>query len=198
MPQGIGRERVVVWAEYFLWTAGAAALFVGGYHWNESASAQRHGAEELRELTASYAALHEGSLVGRVAITRLGLDAVIFEGTTERTLDLGVGHLTGSALPVKSGNVVLAAHRDTFFRPLRNIRIGDSIIVDTPQGRADYRVESTEVVKPTELSVIEPTSEATLTLITCYPFTFLGAAPERFIVHAGKTGQRPVPPLLRR
>ena len=128
--------------------------------------------------------MREGALVGHIEIGRIGLSAVIFEGTSEGTLDLGVGHLTSSVTPDRKGNVVLAAHRDTFFRPLRSIEVGDAITLTTPQGRFYDKVESTEVVKPTEVSVIQPTRDATLTLITCYPFAFLGAAPERFIVHA--------------
>jgi sortase A len=109
---------------------------------------------------------------------------VIFEGTSERTLELGVGHLTASSRPETAGNVVLAAHRDTFFRPLRDVHQGDAITVTTPRGERTYQVRSTEVVQPTDVSVIRPTAHDTLTLITCYPFNFVGAAPERFIVHA--------------
>ncbi len=154
--------------------------------WSEATRAQQHAAEELHELKATSSPLHEGSVVGRVEIDRLGLSTMIFEGTSDRTLELGVGHLAGSAVPAASGNVVLAAHRDTFFRPLRKIQTGDAIVLTTPRGRYAYQVQSTEVVKPTDVSVIQPTRNAQLTLITCYPFTFLGAAPERFIVHAAR------------
>ncbi|MEO5925216.1 MAG: class D sortase [Bryobacteraceae bacterium] len=183
--------RAVGWIEAGLWALGTSALFVVGYVWSDARDAQQHGAQELRELILTPSlprpASHEGSLVGRVEIARLNISAMIFEGTSERTLDRGVGHLTSSAKPEGSGNVVLAAHRDTFFRPLQSVRVGDGIVVTTPQGQHRYEVKSTEIVQPTNVSVIQPTSENTLTLITCYPFTFVGAAPERFIVHADRS-----------
>jgi len=181
-------RRIASWLEIALWTIGVSALFVVGYAWSDAREAQLHGAQELQELmlspTEQPVDLHEGSLVGQVEVERLHLSAVIFEGTGARTLDRGVGHLTSSAQPNADGNVVLAAHRDTFFRPLRDIRAGDAITVTTPQGERRYRVRSTEIVYPTDVSVIRPTTDETLTLITCYPFSYVGAAPQRFIVHA--------------
>ena len=117
-------------------------------------------------------------------IPKLHLSAVVFQGTDSSVLDDGVGHLEGSALPGQNGNVVLAAHRDTFFRSLRNIKRGDLITVTTPSGIRQYSVDSTEVVSPTDISVAYPTPKPTLTLITCYPFYYVGHAPKRFIVRA--------------
>jgi len=130
--------------------------------------------------------LPEGSLVGRVEIPDLRLSAVVFQGTSDSVLDRGVGHLHGSALPGQPGNVVLAAHRDTFFRSLRNIRKGDMVRVTTPSGTHVYTVNSTEVVAPTQTSVMDPTTKPSLTLITCYPFYYVGNAPKRFIVQASQ------------
>ena len=96
-------------------------------------------------------------------------------------------------MPGETGNAVIAGHRDTFFRPLRNVRLGDEIFVDTPQGRVEYRVTSLRVVHPRDLSVLEPTDDEVLTLITCYPFTLLGRAPDRFIVRAARVWPRAVP-----
>ena len=128
----------------------------------------------------------EGSLVGRVEIPDLSLSAVVFQGTSDNTLDRGVGHVDGSALPGQPGNVVLAAHRDTFFRSLRNIRKGDVVRITTPSGTHVYTVNSTEVVAPTQTSVMDPTAKPSLTLITCYPFYYIGNAPKRFIVQASQ------------
>jgi sortase A len=128
----------------------------------------------------------EGSLVGRVEIPDLRLSAVVFQGTSDSTLDRGVGHVDGSALPGQPGNVVLAAHRDTFFRSLRNIHKGDVVRVTTPSGTHVYTVNSTEVVAPTQTSVMDPTTKPSLTLITCYPFYYVGNAPKRFIVQASQ------------
>jgi sortase A len=124
----------------------------------------------------------EGGLVGRIEIPRLHLSAVIFEGTSDSTLAGGVGHLTGSTAPGHRGNVVLAAHRDTFFRSLREIQKGDNIAVTTPAGVFSYVVESTAVTDPDDTTVIKPTLGDVLTLVTCYPFSYVGNAPERFIV----------------
>jgi sortase A len=95
-----------------------------------------------------------------------------------------VGHLPDTALPGDAGNVVLAGHRDTFFRPLRRLRTGDVIDIRTREGAFAYLVESASVVTPSDVWVLEPTGGPTLTLITCYPFSFLGAAPYRFVVRA--------------
>ena len=95
-----------------------------------------------------------------------------------------MGYIPGTALPGEAGNVGLAGHRDTFFRQLRDIRPDDEIRVATPDGIFSYRVERTLIVNPTDVWVLDPTSTATLTLVTCYPFTYIGSAPQRFIVRA--------------
>ena len=133
-------------------------------------------------------ALKPGALVGRIEVPRLRMSSVIFESFDNSVLRRGVGHLSGSALPGETGNMVLAGHRDTFFRPLRNIRAGDTINVTTSTGPKAYRVESTKVVGPDDINVMNPTSDAELTLITCYPFNFFGHAPNRFIVNAKSIG----------
>jgi len=126
----------------------------------------------------------KGSAIGRLEIPRLRLSAVVLEGSDGGTLRLGVGRVANSALPGNPGNLVLAGHRDTFFRPLREIRPGDRISLRTREGTFSYTVDWTKVVKPTDVSVIMPTSSPALTLVTCYPFYYVGSAPERFIVRA--------------
>jgi sortase A len=109
---------------------------------------------------------------------------MIVQGESAPILRHGAGHLADTALPGEVGNVVLAAHRDTFFRPLSGVRAGDSIAVKTWDGEFKYVVESTSVVPPSAVEVLEPTGGRTLTLITCFPFSYIGAAPNRFIVRA--------------
>jgi sortase A len=123
-------------------------------------------------------------LIGRMEIKRLGVSMVVVEGTGQPTLRRAAGHIAGTALPGRSGNVGIAGHRDTFFRPLQNIRRDDLITLTTLRGEYRYRVVSTTVVNPEEVSVLNPDGNEILTLVTCYPFYFVGSAPQRFIVRA--------------
>jgi sortase A len=123
-------------------------------------------------------------LIGRIEITRLGLSAVVVAGIDKRTLRRAVGHIPGTALPGQAGNVGIAGHRDTFFRPLQDIHVDDVIILTTHWGKYRYRVLSSRVVSPDEVAVLEPTGNQVLTLVTCHPFYFVGPAPDRFIVRA--------------
>jgi sortase A len=122
--------------------------------------------------------------VGRLEVPRLGVSVIVMEGDDEATLARSVGHVRGTALPWEPGNVVMAGHRDTFFRPLRNVREGDEIRVTTASGTFNYRVTGTEIVEPDDVSVLDPTPMRSLTLVTCYPFFYIGPAPRRFIIHA--------------
>jgi len=125
--------------------------------------------------------------VARLRIPRLDVAAVVAEGTTSRVLDRAVGHLSASAPPDGDGNVVLAAHRDTFFRPLAEIVPGDELILETPAGRHVYAVEWMRVVDPADLTVTRDAGYPALTLITCYPFQLVGNAPRRYVVRARRT-----------
>jgi len=127
-------------------------------------------------------------VIGRLSIARLGLSAMIRDGTDDETLSLAVGHLPGSALPGEPGNVVLAGHRDTFFRSLRNAQKNDKIVISTPRGAHEYVVDSMMIVDPQESQVLRPAVQPTLTLVTCYPFSYIGPAPQRFIVQAKEVG----------
>jgi len=106
------------------------------------------------------------------------------EGTDASTLERAVGHIANTALPGQAGNTAFAGHRDTFFRRLRYARAGDRIVVTSLSGRHEYVVRDTRVISPKDVSVLDPTPEPTLTLVTCYPFRYVGPAPERFIVRA--------------
>jgi sortase A len=126
------------------------------------------------------------SVIGRLQIPRLKLSVMVREGADERTLSRAVGHIPGTALPGSMGNVGLAGHRDTFFRALRNIREDDAIEFETTHGAYRYIVKSTRIVGPRDVSVLAASGGENLTLVTCYPFYYVGSAPKRFIVHAAQ------------
>lgn len=125
-----------------------------------------------------------GQPIGVLEIPRLGLSSVVIEGDETAALLLGVGHLADTPLPWKPGNSVLAAHRDTFFKPLAGIQRYDRIRFSTEEGELEYVVDSTRIVSPTDVDVLKPTPTSRLTLITCYPFDYIGPAPMRFVVTA--------------
>jgi sortase A len=114
----------------------------------------------------------------------VGLATRVLEGSDAHILRLSVGHIPGTALPGSTGNVGLVGHRDTYFRPLRKIKVGDEIRLSTAAGKFKYRVVSLRVVLPRAIEVLNPTQQPTLTLVTCYPFDFPGTAPQRLIIHA--------------
>ena len=126
----------------------------------------------------------EGAVIAELGVPRLGLSTMVVEGVEDGDLKLAAGHIPGTALPGKQGNIGIAGHRDTFFRPLRFIRKDDVIALTTLRGVSRYRVVSTKIVGPDEVQVLYPTGRDALTLVTCYPFNFVGAAPRRFVVRA--------------
>lgn len=123
-------------------------------------------------------------VVGQIQIPRLNLKAIVVEGDSGEVLGKAVGHISDTAMPGEWGNVALAGHRDRLFRPLRVIRKRDLITVETPGGSFEYEVESTFVVAPTEIEVLHAANRKELTLITCFPFNYVGSAPNRFIARA--------------
>lgn len=133
--------------------------------------------------------LEEGELIGRIEIPSTGVSAMVLEGIGKKTLRRGVGHIPGTPLPRWEGNVGLAAHRDSFFRGLKDIRKNDIITLKTLHGTFQYRVESTDIVLPRDTHVLEDTEKPTLTLVTCYPFYYVGSAPKRFIVKAERVDE---------
>ena len=128
--------------------------------------------------------LREGDLVGKLEVPRIGISVMVLQGIEQDTLTVGAGHVPGTPLPGADGNVAIAAHRDTFFRKLEKILPGDSIRVVMVRRTYEYVVDSTEIVDPEDTRVMESRALPELTLITCYPFYFVGAAPKRFVVHA--------------
>lgn len=129
------------------------------------------------------------ALVGRIEIPRLHLQAIVREGTGDATLDIALGHIAGTPMPGQNGNVAVAGHRDKLFRGLKNIATGDQIVFETPTAKFAYLVEGTQIVKPADVGVLKPGVYPELTLVTCYPFTYIGSAPDRFIVKARQIEQ---------
>jgi sortase A len=123
-------------------------------------------------------------LIGRLEIPRLGLSSIVVEGTGHRALRRGIGHVENTAFPGEPGNVGLAGHRDSYFRPLESIALGDRIRIATPDGVFDYEVESTVFVNPDRGDLLAATEEPRLTLVTCYPFSWVGPAPRRLVIRA--------------
>jgi sortase A len=128
--------------------------------------------------------LSRGDTVGRIEIPRLSISAIVRHGVDKQTLRRAVGHVPETPLPGQPGNTGLAAHRDTHFRNLKGMKVGDLVRVVTPRGEFEYKVESLKIVLPKNVEVLDPTPEPALTLVTCYPFNYIGSAPKRFIVRA--------------
>jgi sortase A len=132
--------------------------------------------------------IRHGEVVGRVDIPRLGLWAMVIEGVGHGELERAAGHIPGTAFPGEPGNIAIAAHRDTFFRTLRFIQLDDVVILSTLGATYHYRVVSTAVVAPEDIRVLYPTRHDSLTLVTCFPFSYIGPAPKRFVVLAERKG----------
>lgn len=181
--------RSLKWLGILLIVVGCACLTAVGIAMVEAASFQQTADRALehqlqRADAATPAAPVADGLVGRLEIPRLHLSVIVMEGDDEATLARAVGHLPDTPLPWEPGHTVLAGHRDTFFRPLKDLRDGDQIRMTTARGTFEYRVTSMKIVEPTDLSVLEPAPDRSLTLVTCYPFVYVGRAPKRFVVHA--------------
>jgi sortase A len=140
--------------------------------------------EQESKITLPRPAIKAGDVLGRMDIPRLGVSVAVLQGTSSRMLRRGVGHIEGTPLPGEAGNSGIAGHRDTFFRELKDVRSNDEIQIQTATGLLHYQVDWVKVVAPDDTSVLTPSTEATLTLVTCYPFYFVGPAPSRFVVRA--------------
>jgi LPXTG-site transpeptidase (sortase) family protein len=185
-----GRRRLAI-VERALYVL--AAILIGWYLLQHGITAYEEAAAN-RELESVHIAVEKpastvprltnGALIGRVDIPRVGVSAVVREGDDSATLRHAVGHIPDTAFPGEDGNAGLAGHRDTFFRGLKDIRAGDRITMTTTNGILEYTVRDTRVVDPDDVSVLRSTGRSTLTLVTCYPFYYIGSAPRRFIVQA--------------
>lgn len=173
--------------EYICWSAGAVALvWIALLTWSpvKFQTQQAKRLEVLRQVPAEKSLARPGDPFGEISIPRLGLSAIIAEGVDEKTLRHAVGHFPESSVPEGVGTVALAGHRDTFFRPLANIQLHDLVMLETPHGKYQYEVVHTAVVGPQHVEVVQSSPQSDLTLVTCYPFRYIGQAPQRFIVQA--------------
>ncbi|HXN21947.1 MAG TPA: class D sortase [Candidatus Dormibacteraeota bacterium] len=173
---------------YFFLAGGILAL---GYAGTVAAGAYAYQTHEISKFEDSTATLSRtqvplfaGGVIGEILVPRLGLKVILAEGVSNSVLESAAGHIPETPLPGEWGNVAVAAHRNTFFRPLRKIRFGDVVVLRTPAATFRYRVESTKVVLPTDIEVLNSSSAHTLTLITCFPFNYVGAAQHRFVIRA--------------
>ena len=174
--------------EWLLLGFGVGCLGIYAY---ETVEARRFQAEQTavfeRDARAqrTVSDFRTGSLIGMLDVPRLELSTPVIQGDDSRTLKRAVGHLPDTPMPWDEGNSAIAGHRDGLFRPLKDVKIGDEIRFRTTRAELRYRVTKTTIVKPDDLSVLAKQDDpATLTLITCYPFYYVGTAPKRFIVHA--------------
>ncbi len=189
------RRKLFRFAEGFLWTLAVVLLgfcvlaFIDArvFQASEERAFDRMLAPGAHRISPERQTLPPGALVGRIEIPGVKVRAMVIQGTEDEYLRRAVGHIEGTALPGEPGNVGLAGHRDTFFRGLRNVREGDPIMLRTLEGTFQYRVESVGVVGPNDVGVLKASSTPELTLVTCYPFHYIGAAPQRYIVRARQT-----------
>lgn len=180
------RTRILGGAYYFFLVLGLLALGYADFVFADSHVYQALEMKKFKQagLLSEPHILAEGEVIGEIQVPRLGLKAIVIQGDSPANLRRAVGHISKSALPGERGNVAVAGHRDTFFRPLRDIRPGDKITFNTPTRGFEYLVESIEIVAPNDIHVFEPSTGHDLTFVTCFPFHFVGPAPKRFIVRA--------------
>ena len=171
------------------WMLLGIAIGCLGTYGYETVAARHFQAEQAaafaRASKASAAlSVRKGGLLGMLDVPRLRLSTPVIEGDDTRTLKRAVGHLPDTPMPWEEGNSAVAGHRDGLFRPLKDVKVGDEIRFRTTRDQFRYRVTKTAIVMPDDVSVLETQQHSTLTLITCYPFYYVGAAPQRFVIHA--------------
>jgi LPXTG-site transpeptidase (sortase) family protein len=195
-----GANRAVRWMGNVLLIAGAIAVGIWASSWlsltlwqawQSREFDQRRDAPQTQTQTRTpvLPRMKEGSIVGRLAVPRLHVRAMVREGESDHTLSIALGHIPGTALPGQQGNVGIAGHRDSLFRGLKKVAANDEITFETASASYVYRVESTQIVKPEDVGVLKPGPVPELTLVTCYPFEYVGSAPDRFIVKARLVSQ---------
>ena len=195
MEAGRSSRKAVLRLEWLLWIA--ATLCLGTVFFSGLLAVRSHrqafamtfpvpsaGEGQATKYAASGEGRRQGDVIGRLEIPTLGLAVPITAGIETSSLLRGVGHIEGTAYPGGLGTLGLAGHRDTYFRPLRKIQSGMDIRVSDESGTYHYEVDTTEIVMPEQVDVLAIRSRPELTLVTCFPFDYVGAAPKRFIVHA--------------
>jgi sortase A len=193
-------SRLIPW---LLLAGGSCLLFLGARDWVRSHIGQSDAEREFEQTLPPpsrsprkppnqiAADVRNGAAFARMTIPRLNTQLYVLEGVGNRELSRGPGHMPGSALPGEIGNCIIAGHRDTHFRVLKDIRKGDDILLDTPRGTYLYRVREASIVSPDDRAPLRETADGRLNLITCYPFFYVGNAPKRFIVEAELAGLSP-------
>jgi len=191
--------RILRAAHWITLVGGVCLLAWPGWVWLDSAYAQRSGERQLagaarvdretivvnrQPASSGGASPIRGSVLGRLQIPRLNLAYVLLEGTDSRTLDKSIGHVEGTSRIGESGNIGIAGHRNTHFRKLEWIRRGDEVVLSSPGAEYRYRVEWARLFQPTDMEVLDPAHGPAITLITCFPFEYVGSAPLRFVVRA--------------
>lgn len=187
-------QRFLRWSQRLLFITGILALGYVGFTLLDARLYQASAKRSLESQIQLEKQTHElqpkptirpGDVLGRLDIPRLGISVAVLQGTSSRILRLGAGHIERTPLPGENGNIGIAGHRDTFFRGLKDIRKNDEIQLQTATGLLRYDVEWAKVVEPGDTTVLGPSAtENMLTLVTCYPFYFVGPAPRRFVVRA--------------
>ena len=171
---------------YFLSMASAGLYQAHATRWFESLRHSDHAHDPVAAMA------QRGAIVGRLDIPSIGMKTMVAEGTDAGTLRRAVGHWSHSPLPGRKGRSILAGHRDTFFRHLNRVHRGDVITLETPSGDVKYRVSNTAVIDPDNVEALRLGAPSGLTLVTCYPFHFIGPAPHRYIVLADRIDASPV------
>lgn len=180
-----------VWGFFQLARAGGARQEVARFEALRASGLREAAAPDLRLWSPERIDAWRGTLaqsapapLGLLRIDRIGLEVPVLPGTDEWTLNRSVGHIAETALPGGDGNSGIAGHRDGFFRGLKDVRVGDTLEVETLKGKHTYRIEKIWIVQPEDVSVLDPTPAPSVTLVTCYPFYYIGSAPQRYIVRA--------------
>ena len=179
---------------FFLLAFGAVLIFLGARvlfdsHFGQSAAERDFDKNADPAPAAISRGPRTGDTVVKLIIPRLHAQLYVLEGSGESELRRGPGHMRGTAMPGARGNCVIAGHRDTHFRILKDIHKGDNIVLQTANAQYLYRVKNTHVVRPQNTDALQPTAGPVLNLITCYPFSYVGAAPKRFVVEARLAGE---------
>jgi sortase A len=195
--------RILKWVQRALVACAVLLLGYCGFALADAWIFQKRESRDLDRLVSERRAASESApaaasdgLIGRIEIPRLLLSLAVLEGIDNSTLRHAVGHIPGTALPGEPGNVGVAGHRDTFFRPLKDLKIKDEIQFSTLKGDFKYEVESLRVVEPDNVGVLAPSGENVLTIVTCYPFNYIGAAPKRWIVRARQVASQRASPTF--
>jgi sortase A len=184
-------ERALIATGVGLLSWGAMVIVEAGHEQAKLRTALTRTMSNAEQAPKPASPLKRGALIGSLKIPRLKLSAMVVEGDDDKTLRRGVGHLPDTPLPWEKGNAAFAGHRDTFLRAMRDISAGDEIRLTTPHGEFAYRVREIAIVTPDNLSGLSVTDDSSLTLITCYPFSYIGNAPKRFVVRAARASTHP-------